>query len=142
MSAITQPRSTGITAQAASAEHAGDQRREQEHALVGGRRDRRLLEARNFSMSAKDWNRPHGPTTLGPRRICTAAQILRIGEQDVGDRDEQDHQQQHDCAAMTISGQRCSRRNSAIALLAATSAFAARQLVHSAMMADARGPDW
>ena len=31
----------------------------------------------NFKRSAKDCSRPHGPTTLGPRRICTAAQILR-----------------------------------------------------------------
>ena len=31
----------------------------------------------NFSRSAKDWNSPNGPTTLGPRRICTAAQTLR-----------------------------------------------------------------
>jgi hypothetical protein len=27
----------------------------------------------NFSMSAKDCSTPQGPTTLGPRRNCTAA---------------------------------------------------------------------
>ena len=31
----------------------------------------------NFSRSAKDCSRPKGPTTFGPRRICTAAQTLR-----------------------------------------------------------------
>ena len=31
----------------------------------------------NFKRSAKDWKRPKGPTTFGPRRSCTAAQILR-----------------------------------------------------------------
>ena len=31
----------------------------------------------NFRRSAKDCKSPHGPTTFGPRRICTAAQILR-----------------------------------------------------------------
>ena len=32
---------------------------------------------RNLNASAKVCSRPKGPTTLGPRRICTAAQILR-----------------------------------------------------------------
>src|SRR5205085_20207 len=31
----------------------------------------------NFKRSAKDCSKPHGPTTFGPRRICTAAQIFR-----------------------------------------------------------------
>src|SRR6188474_1901654 len=31
----------------------------------------------NFNRSAKDCSKPQGPTTLGPRRICTAAQIFR-----------------------------------------------------------------
>src|ERR1044072_5551511 len=31
----------------------------------------------NLKKSAKDWNRPNGPTTLGPLRICTPAQTLR-----------------------------------------------------------------
>ena len=30
-----------------------------------------------FSASATVCSKPNGPTTLGPRRICTAAQILR-----------------------------------------------------------------
>ena len=31
----------------------------------------------NFKRSANDCSRPNGPTTFGPRRICTAAQTLR-----------------------------------------------------------------
>ncbi len=31
----------------------------------------------NFNRSANDCSRPNGPTTLGPRRICTAAHTLR-----------------------------------------------------------------
>ncbi len=76
MSAITQPISTGITAQAASAST---------QVTSGASRNTPLLAAAgivgsfrtNFSRSAKDCSRPHGPTTFGPRRICTAAQILR-----------------------------------------------------------------
>ena len=31
----------------------------------------------NFRRSANDCSRPNGPTTLGPRRSCTAAHTLR-----------------------------------------------------------------
>src|SRR4029450_11641452 len=31
----------------------------------------------NFNRSANDCSKPNGPTTLGPRRSCTAAQTLR-----------------------------------------------------------------
>jgi hypothetical protein len=76
MSAITQPRSNGITAQAASAST---------QVTSGASRNTPLLApdgmigsfSTNFSRSAKDCSRPQGPTTFGPRRICTAAQILR-----------------------------------------------------------------
>ena len=76
MSAITQPTLTGITAQAASASV---------QVTSGASRNTPLLEPAgmtgslntNFNRSAKDCSRPHGPTTFGPRRICTAAQILR-----------------------------------------------------------------
>ena len=76
MSEITQLRLTGITAQAASAST---------QETSGASRNTPLLApagitgsfSTNFSRSANDWNRPHGPTTFGPRRICTAAQILR-----------------------------------------------------------------
>ncbi len=76
MSATTQPSATGTTAKVASASVT---------ATSGARRKTTLSEeagmtgsfSTNFRRSAKDWNRPKGPTTLGPRRICTAAQILR-----------------------------------------------------------------
>ena len=76
MSAITHLALTGITAQAASAST---------QVTSGASRNTPLLApagitgslTTNFSKSANDWNRPQGPTTLGPRRICTAAQILR-----------------------------------------------------------------
>ncbi len=76
MSAITHLALTGITAQAASAST---------QVTSGASRNTPLLApagitgslTTNFSKSANDWNRPQGPTTFGPRRICTAAQILR-----------------------------------------------------------------
>ena len=76
MSAITQPLLKGITAQAMKATIT----------LTRGARKKITLLApagtitslnRNFSASAMVCSRPNGPTTLGPRRICTAAQILR-----------------------------------------------------------------
>ena len=57
-------------------ERADHQRREQEHALVGGAGITGSFRT-NFSRSAKDCSSPQGPTTFGPRRSCTAAQILR-----------------------------------------------------------------
>src|ERR1700721_1717158 len=76
MSEITQPRFIGMTAQAASAST---------QLTSGASRNTPLLApegmigsfSTNFKRSAKDCSRPKGPTTLGPRRICTAAQILR-----------------------------------------------------------------
>ena len=76
MSAITQPALTGITAQAASASTVETSGASRNTPLLAPAGMIGSLSA-NFSMSAKDWNRPQGPTTLGPRRICTAAQILR-----------------------------------------------------------------
>ena len=93
MSAITQPALTGITAQAASASV---------QVTSGASRNTPLLAPAgmtsslntNFSRSAKDCSSPNGPTTFGPRRICTAAQILRSAQQHIGDRDQQDDEQQ------------------------------------------------
>ena len=73
---ITTPALTGITAQAASASV---------QVTSGANRNTPLLApagmtgslSTNFKRSANDWNRPHGPTTFGPRLICTAAQIFR-----------------------------------------------------------------
>ncbi len=76
MLAITQSSLTGITAQAASAST---------QVTSGASRNTPLLApdgitgslTANLIRSANDCSRPQGPTTLGPRRICTAAQILR-----------------------------------------------------------------
>jgi hypothetical protein len=76
MLAIPQLALTGITAQAASAST---------QVTSGASKKTPLLApagivgslSTNFRRSAKDCRRPKGPTTLGPRRICTAAQILR-----------------------------------------------------------------
>jgi hypothetical protein len=76
MSATTQRLLTGITAQAANASSA---------VMSGASRKTPLLApagmtgslTANLMKSANDCSRPHGPTTLGPRLICTAAQILR-----------------------------------------------------------------
>jgi hypothetical protein len=76
MSATTQPSSSGTTAQAAKASVAE---------TIGASRKITLFAAAgmigslnmNFMASAKVCRRPKAPTTLGPRRICTAAQILR-----------------------------------------------------------------
>ena len=66
----------GITAQAASAST---------EATSGASRNTPLSApagisgslSTNFSRSANDCSRPNGPTTLGPRRSCTAAHTLR-----------------------------------------------------------------
>ena len=76
MFAITQFLLTGITAHAASAST---------QVTSGASRNTPLLApagitgslTTNFNKSANDWNSPQGPTTFGPRLICTAAQILR-----------------------------------------------------------------
>ena len=76
MSATAQPSATGMTAQAESAKPA---------VTIGASRKMPLLAPAgmigslntNFRRSAKDCSRPKGPTTFGPRRICTAAHTLR-----------------------------------------------------------------
>ena len=76
MSAIAQPSATGITAQAimASAKVSiGAIRNRMRLAPLGT-----MVSFMNILMaSAKGWNRPNGPTTLGPRRSWIAAMILR-----------------------------------------------------------------
>ena len=54
----------------------GDQRRQEKNALVGAGRDDRLLE-HEFEQIGEGLHNPQGPTTFGPRRICTAAHTLR-----------------------------------------------------------------
>jgi hypothetical protein len=76
MSAMTQPALSGITAHAASAKvdmTRGARRKMPLFALAGMTGSLRT----NLRRSANDCSRPQGPTTFGPRRSCTAAQILR-----------------------------------------------------------------
>ena len=76
MLAMTMPAPSGTTAQAESARIA---------VTSGASRKMPLFAAEgtigsfktNLRRSAKGWSRPNGPTTLGPRRIWTAAQIFR-----------------------------------------------------------------
>ena len=58
-------------------EHAGDQRREQEHALVGARRDHRLLEHELQQVGEGLQQAPGADHVRARAAICTAAQILR-----------------------------------------------------------------
>src|SRR5260370_4798178 len=77
MSATAQLRLTGITAQADSAST---------QVTSGASRKTPLLAPAgmvgslitNLTMSANDCSTPHAPTTLGPRRIFTAAQTLLL----------------------------------------------------------------
>ncbi len=76
MSEITQPGAQGITTQTI----AGSTK-----LTIGASRNTVLSAPAGmtisltmyFRKSAKLCSSPHGPTTFGPRRICTAAQILR-----------------------------------------------------------------
>ncbi len=76
MLARTQPSSKGITAQARMA---------RTNDSIGARKNTgrstpagmTISFTTYFSASATDCSRPNGPTTFGPRRICTAAQTLR-----------------------------------------------------------------
>ena len=76
MSAIIQSALTGITAQAESASTAVTSGASRKTPLLAPAGMIGSLNT-NLSRSAKDCSRPQGPTTFGPRRICTAAQILR-----------------------------------------------------------------
>jgi len=76
MSEITQPSLNGITAQAISAMTSvtiGAIRNTARSAPAGKITSLTMY----FRKSAKLCSRPKAPTTLGPRRIITAAQILR-----------------------------------------------------------------
>src|SRR4029077_12741083 len=116
MSEITQPRLMGITAHAASAST---------QLTRGASRNTPLLAPEgmigslntNFKRSAKDWNRPQGPTTLGPRLICTAAQILRSASRMYAIAIRSTASSKTLCATMTISGHNVLVQNSAISSL-------------------------
>ena len=77
MSAMTQPALERDHRPGRERQHGGDQRRQQEDALVGAGRDHRLLEHEFEEVGEGLQQSPKGPTTFGPRRSCTAAQILR-----------------------------------------------------------------
>ena len=75
-SEITQPSLNGITTQAMAAStklSSGASRNTTLSAPAG----MTISFSMNFMKSANDCNMPQGPTTLGPRRSCTAAQTLR-----------------------------------------------------------------
>ena len=76
MSATTQPSSTGMTAQAASAsvtETSGAMTNTPLLAPAGMIGSLKM----NLRKSAKGCSTPQGPTTFGPRRMWIAPQILR-----------------------------------------------------------------
>ena len=76
MSLTTQPSAAGITAQAANdrtTDTSGASTNTILLALEGIIGSLRM----NFPKSAKGCMMPQGPTTFGPRRNCTEAQILR-----------------------------------------------------------------
>ena len=68
--------SSGMTAQAASAHTAVTSGASRKTPLSAPAGITGSLST-NFRRSANDCSRPNGPTTLGPRRSCTAAQTLR-----------------------------------------------------------------
>ena len=76
MSAMTQPSAKGITAQAtmASTRDSIGARKNTGRSTPAGMT---ISFSTYFSASATDCRMPQGPTTFGPRRICTAAQTLR-----------------------------------------------------------------
>ena len=76
MSATTQPLSSGTTAQPANASVADINGASRKITLLAPAGMINSLNM-NLKASAKVCSRPKAPTTLGPRRICTAAQILR-----------------------------------------------------------------
>jgi hypothetical protein len=88
MSAITQPASSGITAQAASASTDRDQRRQQEHDLVGARRDDRLLE-HELEQVGEGLQQAEGADDVGAAAQLHRRPDLAVGEQDEGDEDQQ-----------------------------------------------------
>ena len=76
MLAIAQPSLTGITAQVVIARIADTSGASRKTPLLAPDGMIGSLNT-NFSRSAKACSRPKGPTTFGPRRSCTAAQIFR-----------------------------------------------------------------
>ena len=139
MSASTQPSSNGITAQATSARM---------KVIIGASRNTTLLApvgmmvslSSSFRPSANGCSRPNGPTTLGPWRSCIAAQHLALGIGQVGDGQQQRHDDrqelQHDQDRLAEPERREERDDVAIMpYSAAIGAGADASAVHSAMVA-------
>ncbi len=93
MLAITQPSASGTTAQVDSASSHGDQRRQQEDRLVGAGRNDRLLEdeLQKVGEGLEKTPRTHHVRTTAQLHGCPD---LAVGQQDVGDEDEQADEEQ------------------------------------------------
>jgi hypothetical protein len=117
-------------------EHAGDQRRQQEHALVGARRDDRLLED-ELQQVGEALQQAEGAD-----HVRAAAQLhrrpdLAVGEQDEGDEDQQADQQQQALAGDDQRG-RGRGPSSSEAYSAAWRMRPEASAEHSAITAEAR----
>ena len=93
MLASAQPASSGITTQAESASSDGDQRREQEHDLVGAGRDHRLLE-HELQQVGEALQQAERADDVGAAAHLHGRPDLAVGEQDVGGEDQQRDEQQ------------------------------------------------
>ena len=105
MSAITQPGSIGITAQAASASTHADQRRQQEHALVGAGRDDRLLQ-HELQQVGEGLQQAEGTDHVGAAAHLHRRPDLAVGEQDEAIAISSTTSTSTLSATMMISGQR------------------------------------
>jgi hypothetical protein len=105
MSAITQPASTGITAQACQRQRHGHQRCEQEHALVGARWDHRFLE-HELQKVGKGLEQTPRPDHVRPAAQLHGGPDLAVGIEDVGDEQiSSATSTSSDCARMIAPGQ-------------------------------------
>ena len=94
MLAITQPASTGITAQAASASTQVTSGAKQEHALVGAGRDHRLLE-HEFEEIGEGLQQSPWADHVGAAADLHRRPDFAVGEQHIGHGDQQNDEQQH-----------------------------------------------
>jgi len=94
MSEITQPRLTRDHRPGGEREHAGDERRKQKNAFVGGRRDCRFLQD-EFQQVREGLQQAPWSDHVRAAPDLHRRPDLAVGEQHIGDRDQQDHEQQH-----------------------------------------------
>jgi hypothetical protein len=99
MSAITQPSFTGITTHALSARMQVTSGAIRKTPLLAPSGMTTSLNT-NFSMSANDWNSPHGTDDVRPAAHLHGSPDLAVGVDDVGHAHQHGHQQrkrlQHD----------------------------------------------